>query len=132
MKSKTTAVIDIGSLKAKFEIRTFDSKMNSKVLYKDLKRTVLLKDLHKNGNYIIEQSIVDTIDAINEYKEKMKKYKVNAFEAVTTEAFRKANNASDVLNRIEKETGIKLKILDSRTEGEILFRSISSALKMMS
>lgn len=126
---KILAVIDIGSLKAKFEIKTLDENLNGKTMYKEVVKTVLLKDLHKNGNIIIEQSIVDTINAIKHFQQKMQEFNVDDYKAITTEAFRKATNANDVLKRIDVETDITLEIIDGKHEGEILFKSISSDFK---
>lgn len=127
--NKSFAVIDIGSLKAKFEIKSFDENVNSKTIYKDVIRANLLKDLDKNGGYIIEQSIVDTINAIENFKLKMEEFNVSNFESITTEAFRKAKNGTKVLDRIEKETGIRLRIITGKEEGHLLFNSISPDFK---
>jgi len=129
MQNKVLAVIDIGSLKAKFEIKAFDENLNSKTLHKEVIKTELLKDLHKNGNYIIEQSIINVVNAINSFKTKMQQHLVIKFDAITTEAFRKAKNSKEVLERIKKETGITLRILDGKEEGKLLFTSISSDFK---
>jgi len=122
---KIVAAIDVGTLKSKFEIREFDDEFNSKVLYKDKPLTVLGRDLDKTDNIIIEKSIVKTIDALKDFKQKMDEYKVVKYKSVTTEAIRKAKNANDVLERIKNETGIDLEVLSQEEEAKLLFESVA-------
>lgn len=125
MNNQIVAVIDVGTLKSKFEIREFDREMNSSILYRDKKLTVLGRDLDKTGNKITEKSIVLAIEALSEFSRVMKEYKVDKYRAVTTEAIRRAINSKMVLTRIKKETGISLKTLNHKDEATMLFRSIS-------
>ena len=50
-----TAVIDVGTLKCKFEISEFSSDFDATTLYKDKQLTVLGRDLDKNDNQILER-----------------------------------------------------------------------------
>lgn len=124
-KTKRVAVIDVGTLKSKFEIREFTSDLSSQILYKDKQLTVLGRDLDKTNNMIVEESIQATIKALNEFKDKLNEYKVDKYIAVTTEAIRKAQNAKMVLERIKTETNISLKVLTQDEEAEIYFHSVS-------
>lgn len=119
------AVIDVGTLKSKFEIRQFDIDMSNSVLYRDKKLTVMGRDLDKTDNKIIEKSIKITIEALLEFSQKMKEFKVDKYRAVTTEAMRRATNSKQVLARIKEETGIELETLSHKDEAILLFRSIS-------
>ena len=125
MTKNNIAVIDVGTLKSKFEICQFDRAMNGKTLYKDKKLTVLGRDLDKTGNRIVDESIKSTIEALNEFKIKMVEYNVAKYRAVATEAIRRAINATDVLKQIKEGTGIELETLSHEDEAKILFRSIS-------
>jgi exopolyphosphatase/guanosine-5'-triphosphate,3'-diphosphate pyrophosphatase len=120
------AIIDVGTLKSKFEIREFDASEKSHVLYKDKKLTVLGRDLQKTGK-IIEESVTNTIEALKEFKEKMDDYGVTRYEAITTEAVRKAANAAEVLERIARETGITLRVLTHDDEARILFHHVAKS-----
>lgn len=115
------AIIDVGTLKAKFEIR--DEK--GRVLFKDKKLTVIGRDLPKTQGRIVEKGIRDTIAALKEYATIMKEHDVTRYRAVTTEAIRQATNATEVLDRIKKETGIELETLTHDDEGRILFRELA-------
>ncbi len=121
------AIIDVGTLKSKFEIREFDSDGQGRVLYKDKKLTVLGRDLQKTGNKIIEKSITTTIEALKEFKQKMDEYDTTRYEAITTEAVRKAANAREVLERITQETGITLRVLTHEDEARIFFRHVAKS-----
>jgi len=125
MSSVTTAVIDVGTLKAKFEVCTFDSNFTPQTLYKDKKLTVLGRDLEKNGNFIIEKSVKSTIEALKEYSKKICQHNVSVYKAVTTEAIRTAKNSEEVLNRIERETDIRLEKIGQEEEASIYFHSVS-------
>jgi len=126
MKTKTVAVIDVGTLKSKFEIREFDKDYKSKTIYKDKVLTVLGRDLDKNDNMIVEKAIVKTIDALNSFCTIMKEKHVDKYRAVTTEAIRKAKNSEEVLKRITQETGITLEEISQEEEAKIFFRSLSN------
>lgn len=125
IKRIRTAVIDVGTLKSKFEVREFDQNMNSSVVTRQKELTVLGRDLDKTNNMIIDKAINTTIEALKKFNREMKRLKVDKYKAVGTEAIRKAVNAEEVLKRIENETGIKLEILDHKSEAEIYFRSVS-------
>jgi exopolyphosphatase/pppGpp-phosphohydrolase len=128
MPTKTRlAIIDVGTLKSKFEVREMSSQGNGRVIYKDKKLTVLGRDLQKTGNKITEQSIKTTIEALREFKARMDSYGVSKYEAITTEAIRKATNAKEVLARIATETGIKLRTLTHEDEAKIFFRHVAKS-----
>lgn len=120
-----TAVIDVGTLKSKFEIREFDDSFNSKVLCRDKALTVLGRDLDKTSGMIIRKSIETTIEALNSFKKKMVTFRVDKYRAVTTEVIRKAKNSKEVLKEIKDRTGISLDVLGHEDEAKIYFKSVS-------
>lgn len=128
-QSVRLAIIDVGTLKSKFEIRDYYSPLHYKVIYKDKKLTVLGRDLPKTKGMIIDSAAKITIEALKEFYSKMNKYNVDRHMAVTTEALRKAKNADEILNRIKKESGIKLNILSHQDEAEIFFKHVSQSFK---
>ena len=123
------AVIDVGTLKTKFEVRDYSSEKNGKLLHRDKFLTVLGRDLDKTGNLIIEKSIKITTEALLAIKSKMKELDVVSYKAVTTEAIRRAKNAIEVLEKIKDKTGIELITLTHQEEAKILFESISKDFK---
>lgn len=124
-KRVRTAVIDVGTLKSKFEVREFSYLFKSKVLSREKELTVLGRDLDKTNGEIIRKSIENTVEALIKFKNMMNKLKVDKYRAVTTEAIRKAKNSKQVLEEIKERTGILLEVLDHKNEAEIYFHSVS-------
>jgi exopolyphosphatase / guanosine-5'-triphosphate,3'-diphosphate pyrophosphatase len=120
-----TAVIDVGTLKSKFEVREYDSNYHSTVLVREKELTVLGRDLDKTDGMIVRQSIEATVKALAGFRKKMEEYEVSSYRAVTTEAIRKARNAQEVLAEISERTGITLETLDHAEEARVYFRSVS-------
>ena len=119
------AVIDVGTLKTKFEVRDYSIDPEGKTIYKDKKLTVMGRDLDKNDNLISEKSLNIAVEALKEIKSKMEALKVRRFEAVTTEAIRRAKNSAEILRKIYEATEIQLTTLSHEEEARILFHSIS-------
>lgn len=124
-KSIRTAVIDVGTLKSKFEVREFDQSYNSQTIFREKELTVLGRDLDKTDGIIIRKSIDTTIFALNKFKAKINELQVDKYKAVTTEVIRKAKNSKQVLQEIKDKTGITLEILSHEDEARIYFSSVS-------
>ncbi len=124
-KKVRTAVIDVGTLKSKFEVREFDESLNSTVVDRQKELTVLGRDLDKSNGMIIRRAVETTVEALNKFKKQMGKLQVQKYRAVTTEAIRKAVNSKEVLDEILERTGLALEVLDHKEEAEIYFRSVS-------
>ncbi|PIZ46400.1 hypothetical protein CO180_04485 [candidate division WWE3 bacterium CG_4_9_14_3_um_filter_41_6] len=120
-----TAVIDVGTLKSKFEVCEFDQSYVSETICREKELTVLGRDLDKTDGMIVRTSIETTIDALKSFKEKIEKLKVDKYRAVTTEAIRQAKNAKQVLKEIESKTGISLEVLSHEDEAKLYFNSVS-------
>lgn len=130
MKTTPTvlAVIDVGTLKVKFEVREYTDQTTMNVLFKDKKLTVLGRDLTKNDGVLLEPAIQTTIEAILEFKQKMHDLKVSNFKAVTTAAIRVAKNGQDALEKIHTATGIQLDVLTHEQEAHIFFEHVSKMI----
>ena len=124
MKNKKVAVIDVGTLKSKFEIREYTENREYTRLYADKKLTVLGRAL-STGNSIDDESIRITCEALIEFNQKMEEFEVEKYRAVTTEAIRKASNGLEVIETIFEKTGIRLEILSQEEEAHLFFENIS-------
>ncbi len=56
-KKISTAVIDVGTLKSKFEVQEFDLSLKSKILCREKELTVMGRDLDKTDGMIIRKAI---------------------------------------------------------------------------
>lgn len=119
------AVIDLGTLKTKFEVRDYTRSGQGKILFKDKQLNVIGRDLDKTGNIITDKSLAITIKTLSEMKAKMQELQVRAYKAVTTEAIRRAKNSKAVLKHIECATGIRFETLSHEEEAKVLFSSIA-------
>jgi len=72
---------------------------------------------------ISEENISRTIDALKAYLLLMKVHKIEKYQACATSAIREAINAKQVVDRIEKETGITINIIKGTKEAEIITQS---------
>ncbi|MDD2385101.1 MAG: phosphatase [Sulfurospirillaceae bacterium] len=85
------------------------------------------KDLHKT-NMIAASSQKAIIDALDEAS-KLFDFKSHKCFCVTTEAMRKAHNATQVLNTIEIQFGLKFDIISGEREAYLTSLAIENALK---
>ncbi len=125
MKIEKFALIDIGTLKIKFEIDEIDKDQRRKVFYKAKELTVMGRDLPKTNGMIVEESIQKAIHTLLVYREVLQKNKVKHYKVIATEALRKAKNVNQVLSRIKGETGFDIEIISAQEEASTLFKSVS-------
>lgn len=70
---------------------------------------------------ISEEKTEKLIDAMHAFKSLMKVNDVIDFRACATSAMRDAQNGKDVIERVWKETGIQIELIDGKTEASILY-----------
>lgn len=74
--------------------------------------------LHKK---ISEEKIEKFILAMRAYKNLIDFYQVEDFKACATSAMREAKNGQEIVDRVFKETGIPIEIIDGKKEAEIIY-----------
>ncbi len=80
----------------------------------------LVEMLDKHGN-IEDKGVAKLIDTVHEAKDLAEKLKCEQLLAFATSAVRSATNAADVLKRVEKGTGVELRILSGEEEARLTF-----------
>jgi exopolyphosphatase/guanosine-5'-triphosphate,3'-diphosphate pyrophosphatase len=70
---------------------------------------------------ISEEKIEKLIDAMNAFKNLIKVNEVVDYRACATSAMRDAENGKNVIDRVFKETGVRIEIIDGKTEASILY-----------
>ncbi len=72
----------------------------------------------------IQQSSIDRlVETVKAFKILIEVHEVIKFRACATAAMREASNGPQIVERIRKETGIKVEIIRGREEAEILFEN---------
>ena len=76
-------------------------------------------DVFANG-FISEEKIIDLINTLKAFKLLIDVYKPVAYRACATSAMRDALNRYDIINRIKKEVGIDLEVIDGIKEAKFI------------
>jgi len=116
--------IDLGS--NSFRVLKFDCKLKKTLAEFDI--TVGTADGLSQTGDISQQALTRIINAIKKSIEVVE-YDPTKAVAVTTQALRIANNAKEILDEIQAQTGVKFTIIDGKTEGELSLLSIQNALE---
>lgn len=125
-KPAIRAAIDIGSGATKLRIAQVNVKDQKieKILVDQAFTVPYQEHLEKSPNNSFDEAVMQTgIDSLKKSAEIAKQYNVDKVIAVATAAFRKATNAEMYIQRIEKETGIKIYIIDQELEGKLAFEA---------
>lgn len=81
-----------------------------------------------NAGVITEEGIQRALLAMQSFRNTIAEEKVEKVFAFGTSALRNAVNKEDVLDRIQKLTGIEVKIIDGDQEAEYIYQGVRSAL----
>ncbi|MDW7657401.1 MAG: exopolyphosphatase, partial [Bacillota bacterium] len=123
-RKKAYAAIDVGSHEIQMQIAELD-KHNPPQIIDTMRRTLPLgTDTYTSGK-ISQDVLNECITVLQGFVSEMKTYRIAAYRAVATSAFREAANREYVLDQIEKNCGISIQILDNAEEraGHILAAS---------
>ncbi len=112
------ALIDIGSNTSKVLIAELDESGNRKVLAQSSLPCRLLSLNKDQEPGICELATARLIDCINHFKELMKAHAVSRVRAVGTEAMRRAENATRIIEEIRQRTGLNIEILNGEQEAQ--------------
>lgn len=117
------AAIDIGSNAIRLLISTIVEKDEKPPQFK---KTSLVRvpirlgaDVFLKGK-ISEENYLRMVDAMNAYRLLMNTHKVTKYRACATSAMREADNGAEIAERLYKETGILIEIIDGRDEATII------------
>ncbi|MEI7597193.1 MAG: exopolyphosphatase [Bacteroidota bacterium] len=122
------AAIDIGSNAGRLLIANVYNVNNIISIEKESLVRVPLRlgnDTFINGK-IGESKIEDIINSFKSFAYLLKVYKPVAFKACATSAMREASNSDEVIDRVFKETGIQIHIIDGDDEAKYVFANHSS------
>lgn len=120
------AAIDIGSGASNLKIAKVDP-VTHKIVTEIFKKSIPVayqRHLELSHDMTFDQEIMDQgMQAMRTFKEIADQHHVKKVVAVATAAFRDAKNAPELAKKMEKETGIKVMIIDQDLEGILGFEA---------
>lgn len=72
---------------------------------------------------IQKQKVDELINALHGFKYLMKSFKVISYRVCATSAMRDAVNSAEVIERVKKETGIAIELIDGEAEAALIFQN---------
>ena len=123
MEIKKYAAIDIGSNAIRLLISNVIIKENSTTHYRKsslVRVPIRLGADSFTAGHISKINIKRMVDALQAFKLLMNVHGIEKYKACATSAMREADNGKKVVNTVLKETGIKIDIIDGKTEAAII------------
>lgn len=121
--------VDIGSNAIRLLVVTVIEQEGKETIFK---KTSLVRvpirlgaDVFLRGR-ISEGNVKRIVDAMNAFQLLMKVHNIKRFRACATSAMREASNGSEIVDRIKKEVGLPINIIDGNDEAELI---VSTDLK---
>ena len=123
------ASIDIGTNSTRLLISSYING-EIKTLVREMHITRIGKGLKESG-ILSEKNELLTIKTLKRYKLLIDKFKVKKYLAVGTSALRRAGNSSEFVNKVLKETAIRLEIISWSKEAEFSFNGSVKNLNLL-
>ncbi len=123
LKIKKYAAIDIGSNAVRLLVSNIIEQKGKPTLFK---KSSLVRVPIRLGadvfldHYISKENESRLIDTMNAFRLLMQAHKVTAYKACATSAMREAENGSDVVKLIAKQSKVKIDIIDGEEEAAII------------
>ena len=114
-KKSLLAVIDLGSLSLRLKIFELGEKTIPKEIESVRKYMSVFSKAYSEG-VISQPQVMELVEILKGFAEKIKEYKIKDVICVATSAFREAGNRAMVIEQIRVQTGIKVKVLDNAKE----------------
>ncbi len=126
MKDERIAIIDCGT--NTFHLLIADIRNNvSTIIFQD-KAIVKIGQGGISYGQINEEAADRAVDALQDFSTIIKQHDVHRIYAFATSAFRSAGNGKKLTERIFRETGIQINIIEGRREAELIYSGVISAL----
>ena len=114
--AKITAVIDIGSNSARMIVCKKSSRYAFSIIYEAKSRVRISENSYENGGCLQEIAIQRAFKALYDFKQIANSLKCRKILCVATSAVRDAPNKDQFLQKVKKEIGINIKVIDGREE----------------
>jgi exopolyphosphatase/guanosine-5'-triphosphate,3'-diphosphate pyrophosphatase len=113
------AAIDVGSNAMRLRIVEATSASDVREVLSDRAAVRLGRDVFLTGR-LASTAIADAIDALRQFRDTMRAQGVESYRAVATSAVRDANNSEVLIERAEREAGIKLDVIEGVEEARLV------------
>lgn len=123
------AAIDIGSGATKLRVAEVNLKTHKidKILVNESFPVQYQEHLSKSANNTFDQEVMQTgIEAIKKSEQIAAQYHPQKVIAVATASFRKAANSQAFIDKIYKDTGVRVYVIDQELEGKLAFNAVLS------
>jgi len=123
--AKVTAVIDIGSNSARMAVFRRTSRFGFYLLREEKSKVRISEGAYEHNGELQDFAINRAINALKEFLLIAKSLKARKILCVATSAVRDAPNRTEFINRIKKELGLKIKVIDG--DKEAFFGGVAAA-----
>ncbi|MCB0368446.1 MAG: hypothetical protein KDD45_03155 [Bdellovibrionales bacterium] len=131
--SKIISAIDIGSNAMRMMIAEVSFKGQQPHLIKTIKKIRSPVRLGKDvflDQPISNKTLQESLDTFKHFKNINEKYKVSQCRAVATSALRESKNKDEFVKLIQKNTGIKIEIIDGIEEAQLIHLAVTRELDL--
>lgn len=122
------AVVDVGSNTIRTLIGTIRDRRLQRI-FSDRAVTRLAEGIKETG-YLKRENIESSIRVLRKISKTISGYKITNVLAVGTEALRVAKNSSDFIERVSRETGIRIKVISGEAEARLTLKGVLSGLNV--
>lgn len=121
------ASIDIGTNTCNLVIADYAKGSGLRFLHRD-KKPITLINKEFVGNNISAGSVSHLINVLNDYKTTMKAHNVDKIVAIATSGVRSSANRDFLINSVQTESGIKIKVINGNKEAELAWMGVKNAI----
>ncbi|MDN4492335.1 Ppx/GppA family phosphatase [Ureibacillus aquaedulcis] len=127
MENLKTAIIDIGSNTIRLVLYKYN-RLEGLREFGNIKTVARLRTyLQENGD-MSEEGILLLAETLSSFKKIIDDYKVSDIKATATAAIRQARNNQQIIERMEKETGILIDLLSEEEEAYFGFLAVAHSI----
>ena len=124
-QAQRLAILDLGT--NTFHLNIYEAGEDKK-LNELFKSKVFVKLAEKGMQEIAAEPFQRGLDTIRNFNENIRDFNSQNVYAYATAAMREANNSKQFLDKIEEETGIKVRIISGEQEAEFIYHGVKQAL----
>lgn len=118
-------IIDLGTNSVRFDIHLLSANKKTKTLHREKLMVRLGQGVFLNGKLDI-LAVKRTLEALQNFKFTAEKFKVDKIVAFATSALRDAHDRDKFIDKVEKKTGIVIRLLSGKEEASLISLGVLS------